>query len=143
MRTTPDTFVMLGGDLCHHGGELRPSSILPLPAEILLPNLIQYPRCVCPGAEFETIQKKRSRAPDEPFFDPNIGHDIPETVRTIRKVQGADAAENIFFIYAHDSTIRGIVDLFPALANEWQTKGWLQKAYWRFLEDFKEALKGS
>ena len=143
MRTTPDTFVMMGGDLCHHGGELRPSEILPLPAEIFLPTLMQYPGCMCPGAEFETIQRKRSRAPDEPFFDPSIGYDIPETVRTFKKVQDADAAENVFFIYAHDSTIRGIVDLFPAPANDWKAKGWRQKAYWRFLEDFEGALKGT
>lgn len=143
VRTTPDTFVMMGGDLCHHGGELRPSEMLPLPSEIFLPSLMQYPGGMCPGAAFEAIQSKRSRAPNQPFFDPSIGLDIPETIRTIKKVQDADATENVFFVYAHDSTIRGIVDLFPALANDWKAKGWRAKAYWRFLEDFDGALTGS
>ncbi|OAP62036.1 hypothetical protein AYL99_04239 [Fonsecaea erecta] len=143
VRTTADTFVMMGGDLCHHGGELRPSKLLRLPSKVFLPNLVRYPGCMCPGAELEAIQTKRSRAPDEPFFDPAIGYDIPETIRTIQKVQDADAADNVFFIYAHDSTIGGIVDLFPGLANDWMVKGWREKAYWRFLEDFEGALEGN
>ncbi|ETI27212.1 hypothetical protein G647_09895 [Cladophialophora carrionii CBS 160.54] len=146
VRTTPDTFVMMGGDLCHHGGELRPSEMMPLPAQVQLPSLSlnpnQYPgcACICPGSAFQHIQETRGRKADEPFFDPAIGYDIPETIRTIKKVQGADAGENIFFIYAHDTSIRGVVDLFPATANEWKAKGWREKVFWRFLEDFGGAL---
>ncbi|KAK5281584.1 hypothetical protein LTR40_004615 [Exophiala xenobiotica] len=141
-RTTPDSFIMMGGDLCHHAGELRPSELLPLPAEIRLAALNHYRGGVCPGAEFEEIQKTRSRAPNQTFFDPNMGLDIPETIRTIKKVQEADAEDNVLFIYAHDGTIKGIVDMFPAEANDWKAKDVRQKVYWRFLEDFKGALKG-
>jgi glyoxylase-like metal-dependent hydrolase (beta-lactamase superfamily II) len=34
VRTTPDTFVFLGGDVCHHCGVIRPSKLVPLPDEI-------------------------------------------------------------------------------------------------------------
>lgn len=34
VRTTPDTFVFLGGDVCHHTGDVRPSEFVPLPATI-------------------------------------------------------------------------------------------------------------
>jgi hypothetical protein len=111
-----------------------------LPSLKLKLNQYQYPGCMCPGSAFERIQETRGRAHNEPFFDPAIGYDIPETIRTIKKVQGADAEENIFFIYAHDTSIRGVVDLFPAPANEWKAKGWRERAFWRFLEDFGGAL---
>lgn len=34
VRTTPDTFVFLGGDVCHHGGVIRPTKSIPLPDQI-------------------------------------------------------------------------------------------------------------
>jgi glyoxylase-like metal-dependent hydrolase (beta-lactamase superfamily II) len=34
VRTTPDTFVFLGGDVCHFGGVMRPTPYIPLPDEI-------------------------------------------------------------------------------------------------------------
>ncbi|KPI35373.1 uncharacterized protein AB675_9978 [Cyphellophora attinorum] len=33
-RTTPDTFLFLGGDICHFAGDFRPSEQLPLPDSI-------------------------------------------------------------------------------------------------------------
>jgi glyoxylase-like metal-dependent hydrolase (beta-lactamase superfamily II) len=138
-RTTSDTFVFMGGDLCHHAGELRPSELLPLPANIYS-SAFTYRGGVCPGAEFEELQNKRSRSTNGPFFDPAMGLDIPTAIETIRKVQEADAEDNVFFIYAHDATIKGTVDFFPAYANEWKQKDWSGKVHWKFLEDFKLAL---
>lgn len=34
VRTTADTFVFLGGDVCHHTGDIRPSQYIPLPDTI-------------------------------------------------------------------------------------------------------------
>ncbi|KIV77975.1 hypothetical protein PV11_09747 [Exophiala sideris] len=140
-RTTRDTFMMMGGDLCHHGGEIRPSELLPLPAEIHLSSSRHYQNGICPGAAFEAVQKSRSRASNEPFFEPTMGLDIPLAIRTIKKVQEADAQDDVLFVYAHDSTIKGIVDLFPRPANDWKAKGWREKVYWKFLEDLEGALK--
>jgi glyoxylase-like metal-dependent hydrolase (beta-lactamase superfamily II) len=51
VRTTLDTFVFLGGDVCHHAGVLRPTSALPLPNEIpketaMLGQVVNLP-CPC------------------------------------------------------------------------------------------------
>ena len=71
-----------------------------------------------------------------------MGDDIPLAIQTLKEVQGPDADENVLFICAHDYTIKGVVDFFPAEANDWKAKGWREKTYWKFLEDFQGALDG-
>ena len=141
-RTTlnPDTFILMGGDLCHHGGEIRPSEYIPLPKEITPHPLTKALHPPCPGATFEKIQRSRHRSMDKPFFDPAMGLSIPESIRSIEKAQKADADDNVLFIYAHDASVRGVGDFFPQHANDWQKKGWREKIFWAFLEDFKVAI---
>lgn len=62
-------------------------------------------------------------------------------IETIEKTQVADADEAIWYVFAHDTKIRGVVDLFPKEANGWKEKGWREKLLWRFLEDFEVAAK--
>jgi glyoxylase-like metal-dependent hydrolase (beta-lactamase superfamily II) len=142
-----DTFIFMGGDICHHGGELRPSTYVPLPQELFsglssvhhpLTRVLQPP---CPGAAFEAMQTQRGRAPDEPFFDPAVGLDIPLAIESIKKAQQADADDRVLFIYAHDATVYGVADLFPLPANAWQKLGWRDKMFWAFLADFEAAYK--
>ncbi|KAK1758788.1 beta-lactamase-like protein [Echria macrotheca] len=133
----PDTFIMMGGDLVHHGGELRPSPLLKIPREVRLMG----GGCCCPGEVFERIKVEGGGGKaDEPFFGPAMGFDIAEARETIRKAQGFDADENVWFVFAHDPTILGAVDLFPATANGWKEKGWREKVLWKFLEDFRGVL---
>lgn len=139
-RTTPDTFIFMGGDLCHHGGELRPSEHLPLPEKAFLQAFSHFPGGFCPGAELEALQTSRSRAVNEPFLDPNMGVDIPQAISTIRKAQEADGDPNVLFIYAHDASVGAAVDLFPKYANDWKEKGWRENLLWQFLGDFESAL---
>lgn len=131
----------MGGDLCHHGGAIRPSEYVSLPKEIHLNAFNHFQGGFCPGAKFETLQVSRGRQPDQPFFEPTFGADIPQAKDTIGKVQLPDADENVLFIYAHDSSIKGVVDMFPAEVNDWKTNGWREKMFWRFLEDFKDAVE--
>ena len=140
-RTTDDTFMFFGGDLCHHGGEIRPSEHLPIPEKVHHKAFSQLSGGFCPGAELEAIQKGRSRAINEPFFDPAMGLNIPQAIETIKKTQEADADSNVLFIYAHDGAVRGNVDLFPRKANDWKQKGWREKLLWNFLADFEIAVK--
>lgn len=141
-RTTPDTFIMMGGDLCHHAGAIRPSRYKSLPKEVHLDAFSHFQGGFCPGARFQTLQESRGRKPDEPFFEPVAGHDMPLALGTISKVQVPDAHDNVLFIYAHDTSIKGVVDVFPLDVNDWKAKGYLEKMFWRFLEDFQEAVKG-
>jgi len=142
-RTTsnPDTFILMGGDLCHHGGELRPSEYIALPKDITPHPFTRALQSPCPGAAFEAIQKSRDRSSTKAFFDPAMGLDIPVAIRSIEKAQKADADDNVLFIYAHDASIRGVVDMFPKDANEWQKKGWRDTLFWAFLADFEHAFK--
>lgn len=142
--TNPDTFILMGGDLCHHSGELRPSSILQLPQDEYLQNIFKKAQLhvpLCPGAAFEKIQSSRGRDVHQPFFDPAMGHDIQETIKTINKAQIADADDNVWFLYAHDRSLKGAkVKLFPADVNNWKTMGWEQATKWSFLTDFENAV---
>lgn len=66
-----------------------------------------------------------------------MGLDIPKTVETIRKAQDADGKDNVWFIYAHDPILHGIVDLFPRSANDWKKKDWRNLTLWAFLRYFE------
>jgi hypothetical protein len=142
--TNPDTFIFMGGDAAHHGGEFRPSEYRPLPDSIT-PHPMKGAHAnsgpFCPGHFFEDLNKQRGRDPKGPLFDPTMGHDIPLTIRTIGDVQEADADDNVFVIIAHDDTVKGVVDLFPKTANDWKEKGWAKHVRWAFLKEFEPAMK--
>jgi glyoxylase-like metal-dependent hydrolase (beta-lactamase superfamily II) len=141
VRTTkdPDTFIFLGGDVVHHGGELRPTPYLPLPDKVQfsLPKHVQEKGIsACPdGQKFRDLNAKRGKRPDQPFFDPVLVVDMADAVESIDKAIEADAQSNIFFVFAHDASIQGVVDFFPLSANDWQAKGWKEKHMWNFLGD--------
>ncbi|KAK2748557.1 hypothetical protein FQN57_000692 [Myotisia sp. PD_48] len=138
-RTTsnPDTFIFMGGDLCHYSGEIRPSPYLRLPAEIKVEDVQAKKTYMCPGSILEKVQTEdRGRKADEPFFDPVSG-DFDECIRTIKSTQEIEAHENVFFISAHDDSILGVVDLFPKSANGWKEAKWRDAVIWAFLKDFE------
>ncbi|KAJ4128840.1 hypothetical protein NW768_007361 [Fusarium equiseti] len=146
-RTTnsPSTFILMGGDLCHHGGEIRPSPYLPLPSNLsqhlTLSESLRSLLSRCPGSVFDDINVKRGRKAGETFFDPNIGEDIELAIKTIKEAQKVDAQDNVFFIPAHDRFLMGVIDVFPKTANDWMAKGWREESLWKFLNDFEEAIK--
>lgn len=146
--TNPSTFILMGGDLTHHGSEMRPNPYAPLPDSIpasTIPNIASHLSCTtsCPGSIFESLQTILGRTPARttPFLDPSMGKDIPLAIESIKKTMPADADENIFYIFAHDRKIMGVVDQIPKSANNWKEQGWREKLYWKFLEDFEGAVK--
>jgi len=140
-RTTvdPPTFMFLGGDIAHHGGEFRPTQYLPLP-ESISPSPLEAPFMVapsfCPGEIFQAIHPEKSRT--EPFFSPtgDFHSDNQEARRSIAKMTEFDAYDNVFSVIAHDKSLLGVVDLYPKGANEWHAKGWGKEGRWRFLRSF-------
>lgn len=135
--TNPDTFIFLGGDLVHHGAELRPSRAVPIPADVQnqypCPSDIAQP---CPGAaEFRALTAAVGRDPNEPALEPAVFTNLSQAHESIVRAQIADADQDIFVIWAHDMDINGTVDLFPLLANDWKKKGWREKVVWKFLAD--------
>ncbi|KAH8647345.1 beta-lactamase-like protein [Xylariales sp. PMI_506] len=144
--TSPDTFIFMGGDVCHHGGEIRPSQYLSIPPSVQFPasDPAWARASVCPGAaQFHALNIRRGRKPDEPFFDPVLVVDMDKAVRTIRDSQAADAHSDVFFIFAHDMEIERVVDFFPKPANDWKEKGWKEKTQWNFLADLTAAANAS
>ena len=139
VRTTKgegeDSFVFLGGDICHHGGEIRPSRYLSLPNRIDPRSLPLG--SVCPGELFQPLQESRGRSIDEPFFSPAMGTNIPQAVESIYRAQEADGKDNVLFLFAHDVEPFKTADLSPKYANEWKSQGWREKMLWSFLEDFQ------
>ncbi|OQE16581.1 hypothetical protein PENFLA_c027G00020 [Penicillium flavigenum] len=139
--TNPDTFIFMGGDLCHHSGEIRPSKHLPIPRDIQ-PSFATPIPLLCPGdSVYEQLLVRRTGSADKPFFRPAMGLDIEQAIETIEKAQLADADKNIWFIYAHDRSLLKYVDLFPLPANAWKENNWREKTLWTFLGEFETAIK--
>lgn len=140
----PPQFIMMGGDIAHHGGEFRPTKWLPLP-ENIQPNPLEPPYArnppVCPGEIFEAIHPKHSST--EPFTDPvgPIHDDVQLVVDSRDKWEHFDAQEDIFAVIAHDMSLFDVVDFYPKMANDWKAKGWDDQGRWRFLRDFDTSAK--
>lgn len=135
----PAEFLVMGGDIAHHGGEFRPTKWLPLP-ENIQPNPLEPPFAksisVCPGHLFEAIHPNKRG--DEPFMAPDAPiHENKElAIESCNKWQEYDAQENIFAMVAHDASLMDIVDFYPKSANGWRRQGWKDAGRWRFLRDF-------
>jgi glyoxylase-like metal-dependent hydrolase (beta-lactamase superfamily II) len=137
-RVTPKTFIFMGGDCCHHGGEFRPTEYLPLPKHIAPAPMSKFGLGGCPGAYMvEHVHPKRSAT--QPFYDVAQGfsHDHDEAVRSIRKLEEFDANDDVLMCIAHDHTLLGNVDFYPASINDWKAKGYGDKVRWTFCGDFK------
>ena len=145
VKTTKDSWMLLGGDFAHHGSEYRPSQHYPLPDAISLSpydgkeSSGQFPpSSSCPGHIF-LEEAHPTKNPKESFKQPAEmkSADHQETSRSIAKLQELDAREDVFTVIAHDAGLLGILDFFPRMANEWTEKGWREEGYWRFLGDFR------
>lgn len=61
---------------------------------------MRYPYPVAP---YEYLQIRRQKT-----------QDIPLAIDTIKRAQDADAESNVWFVYAHDPTLYGVVDFLPS-----------------------------
>ncbi|CAH0047343.1 unnamed protein product [Clonostachys solani] len=121
-RTTPSTFILMGGDGCHHSGSLRPSKHFPLPDEVS-PSPFSVPPhshgTVCPGAILEAIHPLRTRT--QPYYGlltEAQGRDVPAAEATIHKMISFDANDNVFVVTAHDRSLIDVIDFYPNSAND-------------------------
>lgn len=145
VNSNPNSYVFMGGDACHHGGEFRPSPYHPLP-EFLTPAPLPSYGISCPGSLFEPFLRDNDR--DKPFYviarrddGKNVAHDVDEAERTIEKVMEMDASDQVLVVMAHDETLKDVVSFFPHYANSFREKVWAEKGRWLFLRDFIGALK--
>ncbi|KAI1388156.1 uncharacterized protein F4822DRAFT_430911 [Hypoxylon trugodes] len=140
--TGTDEFILMGGDVAHHGGEFRPNRFLPIPTEISPdPRLPPYCGGFCLGAYYAQ-RNMRHNGDDcwntpflksaKPFLD-----DEEKAEWSLDVIGEFDVHDNVFVIFAHDNTLLNVVDLYPKEATEWKEKGWKREGRWRFLEDLK------
>ena len=151
--SNPPTFIFLGGDCAHHGGEFRPSPTLPFPSVISPSPLPRLHPTVCPGSLFIPIHRlyepsARATATDvptsQPFFETSAtgAHDVEQCQDSVRKMSAFDGRDDVLVIIAHDAHMLDVVTFFPhGTANSWKAEGWKEKGAWKFLGDFEQAVK--
>jgi hypothetical protein len=141
--TNPDTFIFMGGDLCHHNGQIRPSRYLRIPDQLSGPTFGVQTSLA--GRRFEELLFSRTGSTETPFFVPAESQCVSEedSSNTRKGAQKADAQDNIWLIYAHDPSLSDVVDFFPSSANAWKEKNWRSKTLWSFLASFQDSIKGT
>ncbi|KAK0202309.1 beta-lactamase-like protein [Desarmillaria ectypa] len=131
-RVTPTSFVLLGGDSCHHPGQLRPTAHL-------------HQSFPCPGHILEPLGDASISSRTTPLLSipsGNLAHADRETsLATISKLSRLDANPDVLVLIAHDSTAPGVIDEFPKSLNDWKAKGWKDKLMWAFLEEDSPAFR--
>lgn len=145
-RTTPDTFIFMGGDAAHHAGEFRPTEFVPLPEHVGIEGLkanIVFPS-PCPGELLLNHIHPRKSA-TKPFYETADGfnEDGPTAEWTIEGLIEFDANENVFMVVAHDASLLDVVRFYPQSANDWKERLWARKGRWRFLADFAKGVNGA
>ncbi|KAJ5334997.1 hypothetical protein N7452_007400 [Penicillium brevicompactum] len=123
VTTSPDSFVFMGGDSCHHAGVLRPTKYLP-----------------CPLDSGDTSLPCKS---DSVFtLSPALPTDYTAALRTVENIKELDACEDVFVVLAHDATLKGKVDFYPSKINDWKAKEYGKKTKWLFYKDIENAIEG-
>jgi len=164
-RTTPDTFLFLGGDICHFAGDFRPSEQVPLPdtmpeAAFGNPedNDVAVKRALyptpCPCSFFSDHHPQNSgleggnvtsNPNSTPFYRLSTHKhssykDPPLAVVTTQKMQQYfDSDPNVLVCLAHDTALLDHLPTFNANPemdlNDWQQQGMKEKCHWGWLKE--------
>lgn len=148
VRTTPDTFIFLGGDVCHFSGMFRPSSDIEMPDPIpSTTRLDSYYPSPCPCSHFTSFHPAHpdeDKARNSPYYGvsshPNSAYlDAATAEVSIKGVSEFDADPNCFVCIAHDGVL---LDVLPLLNNDpsaeigdWKNRGYKEQSMWGFLNE--------
>lgn len=142
VSTNPNTFIFMGGDAAHHGGEFRPTPFLPIPKE-LNPSPLKSRSGFCPGHLLQEIHC-HSKA-DEPFYKltESFPHHKPTAEWTLDGLGEFDCHDNILALMAHDDAVinPAQIDFYPKTINDWHKKNVASKVRWLFLRDFEPTVE--
>ncbi len=67
--------------------------------------------------------------------------DVKLAKTTLDHVAKLDACTDVLFLMAHDSTLPGVIEEFPADLNDWQRRGYKDRLTWAFLEPTSRAFR--
>ncbi|KAJ5818574.1 hypothetical protein N7474_004165 [Penicillium riverlandense] len=150
-RTTPDTFVFLGGDICHFAGDFRPTEDIPLPEIIpgdALRHSKKYPApCPCEFFAAHHPQLRTSKpsvdTKSTPFYElsthAHSTYKFPDVaaVTTERMQKHFDSDPDVLVCLAHDSALLYHLPTFNEHPdqdiNEWKKLGMKEKCHWGWL----------
>lgn len=141
VRTTHDTFVFLGGDICHFGGAFRPTECMPMPEqfrreEVALPPAPGLVSC----AQYLSCHPNPEKGHCTPYYQPcsRAGSwyvDPPQAQKSVNTLMSLDTNDKILVLIAHDPSIVGALPLFPtADLGGWYRAGWKRSLRWRWLD---------
>ncbi|KAJ4159848.1 uncharacterized protein LMH87_007787 [Akanthomyces muscarius] len=166
-RTTPDSFIFMGGDCSHYAGMLRPTEYVPMPATIPPGQLDAYYPPMCPCSLFtalhptvgrtatngnggEHTKSSSDEARSRPFYDvsrkPHGAYEFGDLAQeSVDKVKILDAQKNIFVCLAHDRALMEVLPLYnrnvDAVINDWNNCGYKEKTRWGFLNELPRDRK--
>ncbi|KAJ9612578.1 hypothetical protein H2200_004175 [Cladophialophora chaetospira] len=139
-----DTFIFMGADTAHHGGEFRPSEYLPLPKNIQPSPYKSRHATSCPGHLFHSIHRNGKAEPYYRLHDA-IPHNHAHAEESCSHMQEFDAVDNVFVIIAHDDTLLDKdvgIEWFPhGTLKDWKQRDLANKVRWAFLKDFTQAVE--
>ncbi|KAJ5937119.1 hypothetical protein N7466_003569 [Penicillium verhagenii] len=142
-----DTFVFLGGDICHFAGDFRPSHDKPLPQTLPVgfSNRRKTPiQCPCSLTSHHPYATNEADSQTTPWYKmasqfPTAYHDFELARSSVLKMQALDQDDNILVCLAHDAILLDTFPLFnkspEADMNNWKSRGMKEKCHWGWLND--------
>ncbi|KAL2112391.1 hypothetical protein VUR80DRAFT_7746 [Thermomyces stellatus] len=144
VRTTKDTFVFLGADICHFGGSFRPTPHVPMPSELSSRDLCREeedPPKTYSASLFTCLHPRPDMGRTCPFYEPCSRADSwyvdPQRAReSISRLKALDANERILVVIAHDPAVMNVLPFYPRHElNGWYEARWKDKLRWGFLDE--------
>lgn len=140
VRTTSNTFVFLGGDICHFGGSFRPTPYAPMPNELSGSDVGQdaHPSAMYACSLFTGCHPDPKNARVSPYYKPCRNGwyiDPPLASQSIERLKVLDSKDNVLALIAHDPAIIGTVPMFPKRLDDWHSAGYKKRLKWRFLDE--------
>ncbi|EPE36545.1 Metallo-hydrolase/oxidoreductase [Glarea lozoyensis ATCC 20868] len=153
VRTTPDTFVLLGADACHFAGSLRPSVWVPLPESVTREELGEVQGGGCPCEDFLVSHPRGKEGRIKPWYSasrtPGSAYaDWRVADRSVEKLRGFDACVDVLVCLAHDPGVGEVLPVFNGEGikgggiGKWKERGWKEKLRWRFLGELPRMVGG-
>lgn len=143
VKNACDSWVLLGGDVCHFPGVIRPTS------NLLMPDSISEAELHHQGnsskniytAQYISCHPDSIHAQSSPFYYPCSKADSwyinPANAReTVEKLQLADCRDDLLVVLAHDRGLLGEPIFFPNKSlDNWRLDGIKGRLRWRFLDE--------
>nr|POE77602.1 cytochrome p450 monooxygenase mpade [Quercus suber] len=144
-RTTPTTFVFLGGDICHYGGAYKPNALAPMPEYIPSGSLDTSFLHPCSCRTFLTCHRSiavgEEKARTTPYYmisdDASSWYSFPDQAQqVVDGMHAFDADPNVMLCIAHDVGLLPVLKFFPnGPINDWKRNGLKEAGQWGFLNE--------